>query len=314
MGIKNSSDITSISTTLNSLLKQFFKLCPTQNLPAMTNILEDIAKIQKCSTIIHPLTKYSSLLIRIILQLFKLRNISRKRLSDGRHRVLSKIKDLVYDLCLIQNAFSGSDLVQLNSKLVTLYCLQFLKKYVPICQISDKEFTLYVNSTNSFIQNNSISLPIELKDNVRFDLFKYLLSLDCIVDSTLRISTATILSPSSNTDRINEFPSHLSYSIHVEAETENVSPENLAVKVKYPGDKVTVCQPALECALQNYYENTIFVGSQSWSDPGLINVSLVSPYNFSEEELAFKRLCDSDKVWLDVSEPVELKIHPKIPR
>ena len=129
--------------------------------------------------------------MKIVLQLFKLGNIARKRLTDGKHRVISKIKDLVYDLCLLQTTFSGSDLVQLNCKLLVLYCLQFLRKYVTISQITDKEIALYVHSVNSFIIKNGISFPGQLKDNVRFDLFKYLLSSGTIVDSSIIVSTAT---------------------------------------------------------------------------------------------------------------------------
>ena len=317
-GVKNNSDLTSITATLNSLLEQFFRLCPSRNIPALSSILEDISKIHKCSTAIHPLTKYSSLFMKIVLQLFKLGNIARKRLTDGKHRVISKIKDLVYDLCLLQTTFSGSDLVQLNCKLLVLYCLQFLRKYVTVSQITDKEIALYVHSVNSFIIKNGISFPGQLKDNIRFDLFKYLLSVaGTIVDSSITVSTATILSPASNIERTNEFPCHLSYSVDLEAETENLVSRDLAVRVNYPGKTTQICQNTggSEGQLQNYYQNTVFLGTaHSWSHPGTISLSLVIQHSFSDEELALSRLHESDNIWLEISQPVQLKIHPKIPR
>ena len=317
--ILKSSDVTtdfsSITTSLNSIVKQFLILCQCgRNVTSMNKTLEDIAKIQKCSSKIHSQTKYASLMVSILLQLFKLLAIDRKRLADGHRRVLCKIKSLVYDLCLLENTYSGSANVSLIAKLIKYYCLQFLKKHISGSEVSDKELSAYRKHLIDFSASSNTSLPPQIIKSQHFNLFLYLSSLETIISPDIQHSTATILSPQTNTDRIHEFPSHLSHSIQVEAETEHCDPNTLAVNLRYPGDRDVICQPALQNQLSNYYQITVFVGSSSWSDPGIIDVGIVSDCLFGEHEVGFQRLHGNERIWLGVSENVQIKVHPRIPR
>ena len=91
-------------------------------------------------------------------------------------------------------------------------------------------------------------------------------------------------------------------------------PQNLAVKIRYPGSREAVCQPLVQSHLKDYYQNTVFVGGPSWSDPGIIDVTLVNCYKFEDHELCLRKAYESDRVWLDISEAVQLKIHPRLPK
>ena len=307
-----SANIDSITSSLNLILKQFLNLCKSgAHIAAMTKTLENIEKIQKCSTRIHPQTKYASLLVNILLQLSKLRNIDRKRMADGHHRVMSKIKNIVCDLCLFQTCFRGSDQIVFLGKLLKFYFIQFLHQHIAIKVITDKDIARYRDHILSFAGENNLPVPTQIRDDRNFNLLQYMHSQDTLVTSDTTHSRATILSPQSNTERVNEFPSHLSYSVEIEAETHHVEPQNLAVKVRYPGFREVVCQPVVQNHLQDYYQNTVFVGGVSWSDPGLIQVSLVTEYNFEEYEECLAKLYGEEKVWLEISDSVQLKIHPR---
>ena len=277
----------------------------------MTKTLENIEKIHKCSARIHPQTKYASLLVTILLQLFKLRNIDRKRMANGHHRIMSKIRDIVRDLCLFQTCFRGSDQIVLLGKLLKFYFIQFLHEHIAVKVVSEGDISLYRDHILKFCSEHNLSVPDHIRDERHFNLLQYMYSQDSLVNSDITHTRATILSPQSNTERVNEFPSHLSYSVEIEAETQNVESQNLAVKVRYPGFREVVCQPVVQNHLQDYYQNTVFVGGVSWSDPGLIEVSLVTEYRFEEHEGALAGLYGEEKVWLEISDSVQLKIHPR---
>lgn len=227
---------------------------------------------------------------------------------------MSKVKDIVCDLCLFQTCFSGSEHIILLGKLLKFYFIQFLHKHITIKVVSEQDVARYREHVISFCNENNVSVPVQIKEDRNFNLLQYLHSLHSIVSSDITHTRATILSPQSNTERVNEFPSHLSYSVEVEAETDHVEPGNLAVKVRYPGFREVVCQPAVQNNLEGYYQNTVFVGGLSWSDPGVIGVSIVTEYRFGEHESCLAGLYGGDKAWLEISESVQLKIHPRPPK
>ena len=307
-----STDIDSITSSLNLILKQFLNLCKSgAHIASMTKTLENIEKIQKCSARVHPQTKYASLLVKILLQLFKLRNLDRKRMANGHQRVMTKARDIVYDLCLFQVCFKGSDQILLLAKLLKFYFIQFLHEHIAVKVITEKDISLFRDNILKFCSDQNLPVPTQIQEERHFNLLQYLHHQEYLVSPDITHSRANILSPQSNTERINEFPSHLSYAVEIEAETHHTEPQNLAVKVRYPGFREVVCQPVLQNLLQDYYQNTVFVGGVSWSDPGLIQVSLVTDYRFQEHEQCLVGLCGVEKVWLEISESVQLKIHPR---
>ena len=310
------TDFGSITQSLNDVLKQFINLCKSGgSLLTLNKTLEDILKIQKCSSLIHPQTKYASLLVNILIKLFKLKNIERKRLNNGNHRVLSKINDLINDVCLFQCCFQGSPEIMLVGKLVKLYMIQFLYEHISFSNVTEKDMDKYRDHVISFANSHSLELPLQISEERHFNLLHYFLHTPrLIVSSDITHSTATILSPVTNTDRINEFPSHLSFSVAVEAETQHVAPQDLAVRVRYPGSVDVVCQPVVESQLQDYYQNTVFMGASAWSHPGLIELSVVCCYEFQEHESCLSEIYGCEHVWLGLSEAVQLKIHPRLPK
>lgn len=308
-----SSSIDSIISSLNLILKQFFNLCRNGgNLAAMTKTLENIEKIQKCSNRIKPQTKYASLLVNILLQLFKLKNLDRKRMANGHHRVLSKIKDVVYDLCLFETCFKGSKQTTLLAKLLKFYFIQFLNEHMILKVTTEKDLAAYRDHLLTFSTETSTSLPSQIMDDRHFNMFQFMRSRENMVNSDITHSRATILSPQTNTERVNEFPAHLSYSVTLEAETRHVATQNLAVKVVYPGSREVVCQPEVQSQLADYYQSTVFMGGRAgWSDPGMVQLSLVTDYSFPEHEHCLAVLWGQERVWLEISDNVELKIHPR---
>eukprot|EP00116_Pleurobrachia_bachei_P009213 sb/3469475/ len=219
----------------------------------------------------------------------------RKRTVNGKEKLQKVVLEFVRKVLKFGHVFVENE--QLVS-LVKYYVLQFLHRHIPSAGVTEEEMGRF----ESTVISSKPSSLMEFLSNTK------------LVKPDMTHRSATILSPQTNTDRVLKFPFHLSHVIDVEAETVQCDPAHLAVKVTYPGGTEEVCQPVTECHLKDYYQSQIFLSGPAWSVPGCVRVTVVSECQLGESDAVFKRLLGEEKVWVEVSDSVELKIHPSVPR
>ena len=300
--------------SLNTLLHRFVKLSRSQDFKVLQKITDDIMKIRRLSSAIRCQSSYLISVLNIFLKLFKLRFYIIRSEAPCSDRIKVKVSEVIADLCQLGCLFRGGQ-TEVISLLMNFYTIQFFMLYVPDAQVTDKELETFRSHVIEKLKSSGITVPSTILDGKRFNIFRWLESQSSAISADITMSTATVLSPTSNTEHVHEFPSHLSLSLHLEAETTNITPREIAVKIVYPGSRISFYQPHVDCTLQDYYESSVSVGEQSWSNPGLLRISLVLPHSLKlESDTIFRRLYGKDKVWVDVSDVVMLKIHPKTPR
>ena len=263
------------------MVNQFLLLCRegNNNPDVLTRTLESIDKIQKCSAKIRGQTRYAASLVELLIKLYNLKAMSRRRMSDGQSRIHTKLRELIKDSCTFQTCFRGSADIILTGKLVHFYVVQFLNEHVPVSHVTKEDIALYRSDLQSFASSQFLPLPTSLLNNRRFNLIQYLLTLDSsLIPHTIQHTSATIISPTNNTERVNEFPSHLSYCVNLEAETTQIdNSTSLAVKINYPGNRIEICQSSRdEYHIPDYFHCNVFIGGKAWSDPGIV----ISNFNF----------------------------------
>ena len=311
----SAADLTNITTTLNTILKQFFSQAVVRNFQDVPVLLRDIEKISKCSAALRAQTRYAALIIETIVQTHRLQNNSSP----------SRLESVISNLCFLDKCFHNTRHTLMLSKYLKLYFLCFLYSNVPKLKVTESDIVSYVEFTSSCAQSNNVTLPNSIRNflsssDVQTAANQYLttcfdsLLTNTLIDNNLQISSGTIVAPVTNLDRINEFPCHLTYKITVEAETNGLNLSEVGVKVSFPGDTHTINQSSYKSTKQcdsTYYQSEVFVGNGAWSDPGTISVCLVLRYSVEEE--VFRRLLERAVVWLAVSEEVSMRVYPRVP-
>lgn len=125
----------------------------------------------------------------------KLKSVERKRSADGNHRLLSKIKDLIYDVSSLISCFSGSHQTAFTAVLVQFYLLQFLHENVSVGEVSEKEVMVCRDHVITCARKCGVDTPTEIAEERHFNLIRYLLASTRLVTSELIHSNASIVSP-----------------------------------------------------------------------------------------------------------------------